>query len=219
MEPQKSLLEFIPINRKEKYYTGTVLPMIVCRDNIRNISRIFKLAGIDVEGSFEELDDKDVIFYTEYSLKDSCVGCFDQSFLNTLEGIDKFSIPDILIGARFKDRFYILAVEAKMFQKTSFVELSRQLKKQLDTAISPVVQCLKMYYGSSAEVIVEQCALLPEQMIDFNKIYGQTHMFKVISWEDILTTFSDNNGCYFYRILQRALEEYDDKISKKSLDI
>ena len=33
----------LPLNRKERFYTGTVLPMIVCRDSFRHFDRFCRL--------------------------------------------------------------------------------------------------------------------------------------------------------------------------------
>lgn len=220
MKPHKSLLDVVPINRKEKYYTATVLPMIVCKDGIKSVSNIFELAKFDVGDIFAKVDYEDIIFYTEYNLKDSCVGCLDGSFGNSLDGVGRFSVPDVLVGVKAKKKIYLLAVEAKMFQKTSFQELENQLKTQMDTTITPFAKCLERYCGPSVKVVVKQCALLPEQMIEFNsRRCLEKPGFETISWQDILSIYSKNVSSYFYRMLQKALQEYDSKVSRKSLDI
>jgi hypothetical protein len=37
----------LPINRKEVYYTATVLPCIVCADGFAHIHRLWQLLGIE----------------------------------------------------------------------------------------------------------------------------------------------------------------------------
>ena len=74
----------LPLNRKERFFTGTVLPMIVCRDNFKYFKRFTSL----IDGC-EELevsaspDSSNIQFFTEYSLVESI---YDQAtkgrFLN-----------------------------------------------------------------------------------------------------------------------------------------
>ncbi len=40
------LADRLPLNRKERYYTGTVLPMIVCCDEFAHFGRFLRLCGV-----------------------------------------------------------------------------------------------------------------------------------------------------------------------------
>jgi len=63
----------LPLNRKERFYTGTVLPAIICYDNFRYLNRFFKLIrGYNRELSiFPNSDKNNILFQTEYSFKES----------------------------------------------------------------------------------------------------------------------------------------------------
>lgn len=61
----------LPINRKERYYTGTVLPGIICHDNLKHLLRFLKLLGIkDLKLDADDLS-ANVQFFTEYGLAES----------------------------------------------------------------------------------------------------------------------------------------------------
>ncbi|HEY0696968.1 MAG TPA: hypothetical protein VGD43_04080 [Micromonospora sp.] len=55
----------LPLNRKERYYTGTVLPAILCCDNFAHFSRI---SGLLATGDLDVRavpDDCTIVFFTE----------------------------------------------------------------------------------------------------------------------------------------------------------
>ncbi|HEX6359583.1 hypothetical protein, partial [Actinophytocola sp.] len=60
----------LPLNRKERYYTGTVLPAIVCADNFAHLGRLANLlptGDLDVRA---EPEDCTALFFTEYGLSE-----------------------------------------------------------------------------------------------------------------------------------------------------
>lgn len=63
----------LPLNRKERYYTGTVLPMIIAADDCAHLSRFLRLCGFDDAPKADELarGAEDLQFFTEYSLVES----------------------------------------------------------------------------------------------------------------------------------------------------
>jgi hypothetical protein len=63
MSLNKLFGERLPVNRKERYYTGTVLPGIVCQDGFKYFDRLFcqklhigglrfRVAGYAIGGGF-----------------------------------------------------------------------------------------------------------------------------------------------------------------------
>jgi hypothetical protein len=59
---------WLPFNRKERYFTGTVLPMLACSEGFAHFPRLLRLCGVP--------DDKCRVperlqFYTEYSLREA----------------------------------------------------------------------------------------------------------------------------------------------------
>jgi hypothetical protein len=54
----------LPVNRKERFYTGTVLPMIVAGDRFRSLGRMLELCGLHQVDLSEPAE---LQFFSEYS--------------------------------------------------------------------------------------------------------------------------------------------------------
>lgn len=65
--------ERLPLNRKERYYTGTVLPMIVAADGFAHLHRFLHLSGLRVNpaGANPLVGGQDIQFFTEYGFAES----------------------------------------------------------------------------------------------------------------------------------------------------
>src|SRR5271169_2774544 len=64
----------LPLNRKEVFFTATVLPAIICADNFKHFDRFLKLLGlrdIPIDVSVEQAN---IQFFTEYCLAESIYG-------------------------------------------------------------------------------------------------------------------------------------------------
>ncbi len=71
----------LPINRKERYYTGTVLPMIVACDGFKHLNRFLELCGAPSKVAVEaDPASCNIEFFTEYSLKESLRGGAEKRF-------------------------------------------------------------------------------------------------------------------------------------------
>ncbi len=61
----------LPINRKERFYTGTVLPSLLFHNGRSNFFRFLK----EIKGFPSDVNEKNTqdnfLFYTEYNLKES----------------------------------------------------------------------------------------------------------------------------------------------------
>jgi hypothetical protein len=66
----------LPLNRKERYYTGTVLPALLCADSMAHLARLGRPELLDIGDLTVRADPEDctVLFFTEYSLIESAVG-------------------------------------------------------------------------------------------------------------------------------------------------
>lgn len=57
----------LPLNRKERFFTGTVFPMIVCRDNFKHFTRFTSLIkaceGLEI---IAKPSSANIQFFTEY---------------------------------------------------------------------------------------------------------------------------------------------------------
>lgn len=114
----------LPFNRKERYFTGTVFPMIVASDGFAHLDRLLALCGLDVHVEPSLNGDQDLQFFTEYSFKESVFTKEDRKrFAGAPKGGDT---PDIvLVGPD-----WLLALEAKMFDQPSVASLNDQLSRQ-----------------------------------------------------------------------------------------
>jgi hypothetical protein len=193
----------LPINRKEVYYTATVLPCIVCADGFTHIHRFWKLLGIDVQHIEAAPDRTNVQFFTEYNARQSV---YVETDKDRFEGeILSGETPDILIVV---DRSppLIISIEAKMYDTVSADELNRQFQAQYDNVLR------RLLVGVPGAEIV-QVALLPRGMpIKPEEI---PHA-KLLHWERIADDFSGiPSAAYFCDVLRIAVANYGSLQSKK----
>ena len=66
-----SIRRGLPINRKERYYTGTVLPMIVASDGFKHFGKFLALCGIPEIALEADPNTTNVQFFSEYGFKES----------------------------------------------------------------------------------------------------------------------------------------------------
>ena len=64
----------LPFNRKERFFTGTVLPMLVCAADFAHFSRLTELVGLGPIEVDARPSSANVQFFTEYSFVESVVG-------------------------------------------------------------------------------------------------------------------------------------------------
>lgn len=115
----------LPFNRKERYFTGTVFPMIVASDGFAHLDRLLDLCQLEdvhVEPGLNA--NQDIQFFTEYSFKESVFSREDRArFADAPPGGDT---PDIvLVGPD-----WLLTIEAKMYDQPTAVSLNGQLDRQ-----------------------------------------------------------------------------------------
>jgi hypothetical protein len=61
----------LPLNRKERYYTGTVLPMLVATDDFAHLGRLTELAGLGPVQVDARPASATVQLFTEYGYLES----------------------------------------------------------------------------------------------------------------------------------------------------
>lgn len=140
----------LPLNRKEQYYTGTVLPMIVASDGFRRLRKFLDLcgvAGVAIEASPKFTN---VLFFSEYGFKRSLMGARDRFDPRGYE------TPDLVVYVESEPAL-LLGIEAKMFDLPSVGDLRRQLQAQLDLL-------RVMRDGLETNPSVHQVALLPAEL-------------------------------------------------------
>lgn len=193
------LSTIIPLNRKERFYTGTVLPAIICADNFKQMNRFFGLiGGFDIAIEINpDPENCNIVFQTEYSFKESVYGEHFQKMYS--EKHETKDTPDLVILITEPEK-YLFVCEAKMFSNITPGDLNRQLMNQ-----EWFIDTIKGKLG----IPDENCfhfALVPEGLIP-----DKTRLSRpVVYWEEVLNAYNDiQKSEYFFNILKMALQKYE----------
>jgi hypothetical protein len=188
----------LPMNRKEVFFTSTVFPMLVCSDNFSEFGKFLNLVGIagDTSGC------KPIQFFTEYNLREA---------IKTAEDEERFKghvpetkeTPDVMILLEHGGRRLLVAIEAKLFDGVTEIEMCDQLSKQqklLTNLYQPL--CL------SPDQII-QVALVPEVL---RSEWGDklAHI-RMVTWEKLVSAYKPTcKEVYFVTVLENALNEFEE---------
>lgn len=197
----------LPLNRKERYFTGTVLPALLCADSMKHLARLGRPDLLDLGQLQVRADPTDcnVLFFTEYSLIESAVGDAAGRFPG-MAALAK-DTPDVVILITEPEPV-LIALEAKMYDRPSRPELVKQLaaqKFQLDQLCAHLATHLKV-----EKVALAHWALLPAKLADAMPNLGTP----VVTWEQIRDAYGDVDQHYFHGVLTTALKRYDELVSK-----
>jgi hypothetical protein len=195
-------LSELPINRKERFYTGTVLPSLLFHNGLSNFYNFLeKINGFPREVN-ENATRDNFLFYTDYNLKESAG---DRNVGRKIP-TEKGYTPDIVIEILTPKKVFII-VEAKMFEKISQSKLNEQIIEQKKHVAEPLKKEFPLENNQIFHI-----ALVPKALrIRDEKFY------QVINWE----FFIDNQELdvvnnYFYNYLKFALDNYKRLVEKKS---
>lgn len=185
----------LPMNRKERFYTGTVLPGLVASDGFRHLHRLLALCDLDVGplevGSLDELPP--IQLFTEYGFGESVVTPEDQTrFRDRPTGLDT---PDVVVLGTD----WLLAVEAKMFHRPTTQSLHTQMARQ---------NRLVRYWTETFDLPpdrVRHVLLLPAAL---KRDRPQLNS-PVVTWEAVLEDYARVGPQYWLTVLRTALERYD----------
>lgn len=197
----------LPLNRKERYYTGTVLPALLCADSMRYLDRLGRPDMLDL-GLLDVRDDPDdctVLLFTEYSLIESAIGPIGAKFPG-MAALAK-DTPDLVVLVTQPEPV-LIALEAKMYDRPSKPELVKQLaaqKSQLDQLCTHLAAHL-----SVKQVRLAHWALLPAKLAKAMPDLGTP----ILTWEQVLDAYADVDQRYFHAVLATALARYDTLVSK-----
>jgi len=188
----------LPLNRKERFYTGTVFPMIVGKDNFRHLDRLFPLLdGIQWPNSSVSADSSNIQFFTEYSLRESLPGS-GRTFQDLPPTKDT---PDTVMVIDGHPKV-LIAIEAKMFDVPSRDELTAQMAAQ--------AKVLAVIEKTLLVDSVHHIALLPRVLSDR---MGEVP-FPILTWESLLDAYRPIcAGDHFFELLAIALEDYGKLVS------
>jgi len=179
----------LPLNRKERFFTGTVFPMIVCRDNFKYFTLFASLfegcEGLEVTA---KSDSANVQFFTEYSLVES---------IYTDRAKRRFTNAP-------KETKTLIAIEAKMYDTPNNESLINQLNNQ-KKHIDYLVERLNIDKAI-------QCVLLPEKLCSQIGNLGA----QIITWETIHNTYEHVlRDDYFLDLLKISLDSYDELVAER----
>lgn len=196
--------ETLPLNRKERFYTGTVLPAIVTVDDFSSLDRLGALMGAPGLIVRTQAEDCTVLFFTEYGISESAIGTAKSRFEGLPTGRDT---PDIVILVT-EPSPVLLAIEAKLYDRPGGTALRAQLNAQA-SLLEPLRERLAVWLGVS-EVGLKHVALLPEAQ----KRAMNIEPHEVITWQEVRAAFADVAPSYWLAILDEALNRYDDLVGK-----
>jgi hypothetical protein len=191
----------LPFNRKERYFTGTVLPMLVCADNFTHFGRLTELVGLGRVDVDARPNSANVQFFTEYSFVESVIGEAKARFPGAPTRKDT---PDVLIYVA-GSRQALIAIEAKMYDRPTTTELNEQLAAQA---------ALVHYIAGQLDVGaagIAHVALLPAALAsELGKLVVAT-----VTWERLLATYADVAPPYFIEVLRVALARHEQLASPR----
>lgn len=194
----------LPMNRKERYYTGSVLPGIVASNGLVHLPRFLRLCGLDVElpvSGYQPLAGvHDVQVFTEYS------------FAESLRHDDLGRFPDAPMAGDTPDVVlcgpdWLLAVEAKMYLRPTKADLDAQMNRQ-----QHLLRYLTVQLALDADR-VRHVLLLPQELKDERP--GLT--WDVVTWQELLRCFDVAGDGYWLGVLCAALADYDRLRSKEKI--
>jgi hypothetical protein len=193
------MIELLPVCRKEKYYTSCVLPQIICGENFERLSKFLEYIGASDAYLYETYDLSNILFYTEYSLKESAY--WDLSNLKTKD------TPDLLFLIKNKSgtTFLLVVIEGKMFHRVN----ARDLKFQLDSQ-KPIIESIINHSPINIEKVIH-VGLIKNTPKDIDLFQG----YKTITWGDVWKLYeSIIPQNYFLQILYEAINnpQYEQRI-------
>ena len=200
-EFKKTLNEELPINRKEKFYTATILPSLLFHNGLSNFYHFLKqIINFPPEINERETGDN-FLFYTEYNLKESA----GKKSVGIEIETDSGETPDVLIEILKPSKVFVI-IEAKMFQNLNQNEFSRQMKSQRNV----VIKALKKKFHLNDDKIFH-IGLVPKELN-----FCDTIDYQIINWEIFNFKTFKLRGNYSHNFLRFALENYSTLVADKS---
>lgn len=192
----------LPLNRKERYYTGSVLPQLICADDFAHFTRFADLVGAGPLTISSDPSDTNIQLFAEYGFAESAIGSATDRFPDCPTAKDT---PDLLV---FIDgpRPHLIAVEAKMYHRPTAADMERQLAAQ---------RTLLTYLAGALDVSgddVHHVALLPAPLAA--EVGGLS--CPTVTWEAVLETYQPVASRYWCEVLRLALERYPSLRSAES---
>ena len=193
----------LPLNRKERFYTGTVLPMLVASDGFEHLHRFLALCGLPVDpfadSPVKPLDGTlPVQFFSEYSFAESRFTAQDKARFPGPPAAAE--APDIVLCGPD----WLLAVEAKMFHTPSPAALGAQMRRQ---------RVLVEYWAEQFEIPRDRVA--HAMLVPAGLPTGGVPA-KVVTWEQVRDAYATVGPQHWVAVLVDALTRYEQLRSQPS---
>ena len=192
----------LPLNRKERYFTGTVLPMIVAAEGFQHLGRFLRLCGLRIDEN--DLRPADgylpLQFFTEYGFGESVYTDADRTYWHEVIDADT---PDVVVAGSD----WLLAVEAKVFHDPTANDLTAQMERQ-----AKLVRLWREKLALPADR-VRHVLLLPERLAQ----RVGTLSFDVVTWEDVVDTYDRIGPQYWVSLLKTSLNRHAELESRPVL--
>lgn len=191
--------ELLPLNRKERFYTGTVLPLVIAADGFAYLDRFLALCGItDVVTSPQRDGTAPCQLITEYNFTESLTGATDGRWQPKTRSGDT---PDVVLVAQD----FLIAVEAKLFDRPTRAELELQIARQREL-VDEWADVLAINNDR-----VRHIALLPDQ---FAREVGAVAGADIITWQRIAEAYRVVGPAYWVGVLDFACSSWSKLASK-----
>ena len=208
--------ERLPLNRKERFFTGTVLPQIIASDGLAHLKLLLDHLGCPEVALDASPSTTNVQFFTEYGFTESRNR--DEKAVARFPTVpDGKDTPDLVIFIDGASPL-LVCLEAKMYDVPTIAQLETQMAVQAKL-LAGLARDLEHSCGTR-EVIVVHAALLPASLKSrLQKLAGSSNLsFEAITWEMILQLFEPHVGTnYWISTLAEALERYDKLVGKESV--
>lgn len=183
----------LPINRKERFYTGTVLPALIWSDRL---DRFLRLIGAPTVTVRTDPADTNLVLYSEYDLRDAIAN--DQNAGWRLP--DRAETPDLVIqiGEPDDEAGILVVVEAKVFSRPSPQSLRAQIERQEAAVIAP-------FRSVRPGWTVLQMALLPEQSVT-HAMEAELRPLRWTTWQRLADAYRTVAAAsYWVEVIEAAL--------------
>ncbi len=194
----------LPMNRKERFFTGTVFPMIVCADEFRYFPRLLALLPGAPELAIDPHPDRaNIEFFTEYGLMESIYGPAKERFAQPLSYRDT---PDIICLVKDPQKT-LIALEAKMYDRPTREAVEEQMGRQRELILDYLAAALGID-------TVLHAALLPAGLLEEFGGFA----YPAVTWEALLDSFSvGRSDDYWIRMLRLALEAWPTLVGPRTV--
>lgn len=192
-------VELLPLNRKERFYTGTVLPVIIAADGFAHLDRFLALCGIDnVVTSPRRDGGPPCQLITEYNFAESLIGASDDRWQRKVRFGDT---PDLVLAASD----FLIAIEGKVFDRPTRAELELQVARQREL-IDEWADVLAI-----ADDRVRHVALLPDQLVvEVGAVTGA----EIVTWQQIVDAYRIVGPAYWVAVLDVACSRWSKLAAK-----